>query len=313
MAIAAVSATRSNFADLFGTTMLPVLEELFRSKYEQHPMIRDQIFKTSPTDRDIWQYSETHDMPLFSSVAEGADYAMSRPKAGTNKTLTPVKYGLGFSISEEAVEDGRFDMVADAVSKMGQSARESQEQSAMNILNNGFSTALVSDGLSLFHNAHTTPSAVVTIRNQLAVASDLSSTSLKTAIADFEKNFKGDSGIIKAIRPKYLVVPSELRLYAKELLGSDQMADTADNNLNSLKGEGIQVISSPRLTDFNAWFLIADSSENGLRVVSRKPVETKAADPAVGWINDSVLYKARYREIVAAVHPHGCFGSPGAT
>lgn len=311
--MAVPSALRANYADLFGSSMLPVLEELFRTAYEVRPMLRDQCFKVVPHDRDIWQYSELHDMPLFSSVSEGNDYTFSRPKSGNHKTLTPIKYGLGYSISEEAVEDGKFDLISDAIRKMGDSARESQEQSAMNVFNNGFGSQTVSDGLSLFHASHTLPSGG-TFRNQLSVNSDLSYSSLQTAMNDFGKQFKGDSGIFKVIRPKYLLVPQELSFYARELIKSDLKADSADHNMNSLKDEGLQLLVSPRLTDTNAWFLVGDPMDTGLRIISRKPLETKAASPdSVGFLNDAIYYKARYREIVDAVHAYGVFGSPGAS
>ncbi len=311
--MAAPSALRANYTDLFGAAMLPVLEELFRSAYTQHPMIRSQIFKTVAHDRDIWQYSELHDMPQFAQVAEGSDYTFNRPKAGSNKTLTPVKFGLGYSISEETVDDGKFDLVADAIRKMAESAHESQEQSAMNILNNGFSTELVADGLSLFNTAHTTPSGSITNRNVLSTPSDLSYSSLQTMIQDFEKQNRGDSGNHKLIRPKYLIVPTELRMYAKELVGSAGKADTDHNNMNSIKDEGLIVVSSPRLTDSDAWFLAADSADNGLRIINRKSLETKAAAPdTVGFLNDAIYYKARYREKVGAVHGNGIFGTAGA-
>ena len=311
--MAVPSALRASYSDLFGSSMLPVLEELFRSAYALHPQVRQQIFKVVAHDRDIWQYTELHDMPQFSSVAEGADYTFSRPKQGYDKTMTPVKYGLGFSISEETIDDGKFDLVADAIRKMGESAHESQEQSAMDVLNNGFSTETVADGLSLFNASHTTPTGTVTIRNQLSTPSDLSYTALQTMIQDFEKNFKGDSGNFKRIRPKYLIVPTELRMLAKELVGSEKKPETDHNNLNSVKDEGLTVISSPRLTDTDAWFLAADPMDNGLRIINRKSLETKGAAPdTVGFMNDSVLYKARYREKVGAVHPHGIFGTAGA-
>lgn len=311
--MAVPQALRANYGDLFGTAMLPVLEELFRTAYAQHPMAREKIFKTVPHDRDIWQYSELHDMPQFSQVNEGADYTFSRPKAGNNKTLTPVKFGLGYSISEETIDDGKFDLVADAIRKMAESAHETQEQSAMNILNNGFSSETVADGLSLFNAAHTTPTGTITVRNQLSSAADLSYTSLQTMIQDFEKQFRGDSGNYKVIRPKYLVVPTELRMYARELVGSAGKADTDHNNLNSIKDEGLIVVSSPRLTDADAWFLSADPMDNGLRIINRKSLETKGAAPdSVGFLNDAVLYKARYREKVGAVHGYGIFGTPGA-
>ena len=87
---------RANYSDLFGSSMLPALEELFRSELEMHPSRREALFKVVPTDRDIWQSSELHDMPLFSSVAEGSEYSFSRPKQGANKTLTVSKYGHSF-------------------------------------------------------------------------------------------------------------------------------------------------------------------------------------------------------------------------
>jgi phage major head subunit gpT-like protein len=310
--MAAPQALRSNYSDLFGSSMLPVLEELFRQEFNQHPMKRDLIFKTVSTDNQIWQYTELHDMPLFSSVNEGEDYTFSRPKQGYDKTMSVVKYGLGFSISEEAVSDGKFDMIADAIRKMGKSARESQEQAAMDILNNGFSSETTADGVALFSTSHTTPSGSVTIANKPSVDADLSDTSLKTAISEFKKNFKGDSGIIYDIRPKFLIVPEDLRMYAQELVGSELKVDSPNNNLNSIKGEGLIVVSSPHLTDADGWYLAADKSDNGLRIVSRQPLETKAAGADVGFLNDAIYYKARYREKVGAVHPHGLYGTSGA-
>jgi hypothetical protein len=310
--MAAPSALRANYADLIGSASLPVLEELFDSSYKQYEMKRDILFKKESTDTSIWQYSEVHDMPLFSSVAEGADYTFDRPQQGYDKTVTMVKYGLGFSISEECVDDGKFNFIADAMKKMGKSARESQEQAAMNILNNGFSSTTTADGVALFSASHTTPSGDITIRNKLSSDSDLSESSLRTAVADFRKAFRGDSGIYNEIRAKYLVVPEELRLEAIALVGSELKPGGTNNDINVLKGEGLVVVSSPLLTDADAWFLCADSSENGLRFIERKPLETKAAGADVGFLNDAIYYKARYRQELAAVHPNGIFGTPGA-
>jgi hypothetical protein len=312
---------RSNYSDLFDTSMLPVLEELFRSELQQHPMRRDQLLKVVSTDRDIWQSSELHDMPLLQQLAEGQEYSFEAPAQGANKTIKPAKYGLGFSISEEAVDDGKFAFIADAVAKLAKSARESQEIQAMNIFNNGFSSVTTADGVALFSSSHTLPSGG-TIRNQLSSVADLSDSSLEQMLIDFETQFVGDSGIIYKIAPKYLVVaPSNKRL-AQELIGSDLRARTETNsttgvtnvnNMNSLKQDGLQVVSSPHLTDPDAWFLTADPSQTGLRCIARKPIETKAAGPDVGFMNDSILYKCRYREAVGAIHPFGVFGTAGYT
>lgn len=304
-------AVRGNYSHLFGASMLPVLEELFRFEMEQHPSRREMLFKVVPHDRDIWQSSELHDMDLFAQVDEGSEYSFKRPKQGASKTLSVVKFGLGFSISEEMVEDGKFDLIADMIRKLAKSARESQEIQAMSIFNNGFSSETTADGVAVFSASHTLPSGG-TYRNRLSVNSDLSVTALDTALSDFETQFVGDSGIIYNKRPKVLLVHPSQKRYAMELVGSDLKADTADNNMNSFKQDGLQVISSPHLTDTDAWFLLDSPAETGLRIISRSPIQTKAAGSDVGFTTDSILYKSRYREKIGVTHGYGIFGSPGA-
>jgi len=291
--------------------MLPALEEIFWSELEQHPMRREQLFKTVNTTSDIYQSSEMHDMPLFSTVAEGTDYSFSRPNQGANKTFSIVKYGLGFSISEEAVDDGKFDFISDAVKKMAKSARESQEISAMNIFNNAFTSETTADGQYVFDTDHTLPSGL-TFRNKPSTASDLSPSALDEALVDFETQFIGDSGIIYKSSPKILLVHPTLKRYAMELIGSELKADTADNNMNSLKGEGLVVVSSPHLTDTDAWFLLGDKSQTGFRIINRSSLQTKGSGEDVGFINDSIYYKSKYRETLGVIHPYAAYGNAGA-
>ncbi len=302
---------RNNFSDLYGSSMLPVLEEMFWSEVATHPSRRSQLFKEVSTDRDIWQSSEVHDMPLFESVTEAQDYTFRRPLAGANKTMTINKYGLGFSISEEAVDDGKFDLVSDAIRKLAKSAKETQEIAAMNIFNNGFTSETTADSAYLFSTSHTLPSGL-TFRNKPSSDADLSTSSLEAALIDFETQQIGDSGIIMNIKPKVLLVPPQLKRYAMELIGSELKADTPNNNMNSLSQDGLVVVSSPHLTDPDAWFLLAAPQETGLRIISRKPLETKASGPDVGFINDSIYYKARYRETIGATHAYGVWGTTGA-
>jgi hypothetical protein len=78
--------------------------------------------------------------------------------------------------------------------------------------------------------------------------------------------------------------------------------------MNSLKSDGIEVVGSPHLSDTDAWFLLADKSETGLRVIVRKGIETKSNEE---FDNDSLKYKSRYREIVGAIHAYGAWGTTG--
>ena len=309
--MSAPAMIRSQYGNLFGSNQLPVLEELIWMGYNMHPSKRDLLFKKVSTDRDLYQSSEIHDLELFSEVPEGSEYNFKRPKQGAAKTLTVVKYGLGFSISEEWIDDAKYEPMKQLAEKLGRSAKEAQEVSAMNIFNNGFSSETTSDAVAIFSSSHTLPSGG-TFRNQLSSAADLSVTSLEQALLDYEVQFVGDTGIIYNIRPKYLVVHPSNKRYANELIGSDLKADSADNNMNSFKGEGLMVCSSPHLSDTDAWFSVSEPSENHLRIVSRKPFETKAAGPDVGFSSDAVFVKGRYREIIGCLRPEGLFGTAGA-
>lgn len=301
---------RNNFSDLYGPDMLPALEELFRHELELHPKIREKLFSVKRISGDIWQSSEMGDLQNFIEVPEGTDYTFVAPRQGASKTLKPKKYGLGFSISEEAVEDGKFDEIAAAVKMLAESAIDSQEVSAMDIFNNAFGSATTWDGLALCATAHTLPSGL-TFRNRPSTFVDLSQSALDAALTDFEIQFIRDSGKIVYDRPRVLLVHPSQKRYAMELIGSDLKADTSDNNMNSLKGEGLMVMSSPRLTDTDAWFLLAAPEKTGLRIVQRKGIETKAAGADAGFVNDSILYKSRYREIVGLTHAYGVWGSQG--
>lgn len=304
------NAVRNQYSHLYGTSALPALEELFRSELEQHPSRRDQLFRKRSTDRDIWQASSLHDLPLFNEVAENTAYSYERSKQGASKTFTVTKYGLGFSISEEAVNDGKFEWISMLTKKLARSARESQEVQAMNVFNNGFGTETTSDGVSVFNSAHTLPSGS-TFRNTLSVASDLSQSSLSTMLSDFEQVFVGDSGIIMNIKPRILLVHPDSKRYAMELVGSDLKPDSADNNMNSLKGDGLTVISSPHLTDADAWFLLAAPEDHTATIVTREGISTKGAGPEVGFHTDSIFYKAKYREAIGVVEAYGLMGTPG--
>lgn len=308
---------RGNFSDLYGSSQLPVLEFLFRSSIAQYPSRRDMLLNKRMTDRDIWQYSELHDLPLFSAVNEGSDYTFARSKAGASKTLTMVKYGLGVSCSEELIADGKFDMLGDMIRKLGRSAVESREISGIDLLNNGFTAStgtLTADGLSLFNTAHTLPGGL-TFRNRPSTDVDLSPSALDAALSDYATQFVGDSGIKMMIKPKYLVVGSSLERYAKEIVQSSNKADTSDNNKNSFLDDNLIVVMSPHLTDGDSWHLSAGPGsldENGLVIIEREGIQTKGAGPDVGFANDGVFYKSRYREAVGALHPYGWYGSSGA-
>lgn len=98
-----------------------------------------------------------------------------------------------------------------------------------------------------------------------------------------------------------------------EVCGSDGKADTADNNMNSMKQDNIIVVSSPYFTDADAWFLTGTPEETGLFIVERQGVETASSgyNEGAGFSTDSALIKASYREDIGTTHAYGILGSSG--
>ncbi len=312
--MAGLAFLKQNFSDLYGSSQLPALEWLFRHELPMHEGIRGRLANMKSTQRDVWQMTATHDIDMFVRVEEGEDYSFVTSKQGASKTLSINKYGLGISISEEAIADGKFDELADLMKKLARSAQESREIAFVNLFNNGFSTETTPDGVAAFSASHTFPSSR-TMSNVLPVASDLSESSLQQARYLFSTTFIGDTGIIYKMSPRKLLVHPSNEAYAEELVGSSLKPDSNDNNINSLKRHGIEVISSPHLTDEDAWFLLAESGDGlgqGCVIVEREGIVTKAGGPSVGFMNDSVLYKSRYRENMGWVHPYGVIASAGA-
>ena len=300
---------RGNYSALFGTTALPALESIFRTSLRMIPMQRNKLFSVTSTDRDIVQATEMGDLPGMIQIPEGTDYTFVAPRPGWNKTYIPQKFGLGFSISREMVDDAKWGVIGQMVGDLARSAAYSQEQAAMDIFNNGFTTVNTGGaGLSLFSSAQTLPSGL-TFRNRPTVDVDLSQSSLDAALTDFSTQQVTDSGKILATRARILIVHPSQERYARELVGSTLKPDTNDNNLNAFLDDNLTVVTSALLTDPDAWFLSAAPGETGLQIIRRQGIRTESDE---SFVNDALLYKVSYREAIGFAHGYGVYGSPGA-
>jgi hypothetical protein len=177
------------------------------------------------------------------------------------------------------------------------------------LLNNGFTTFLSGDGVSLFSTAHPTVSGT-TNRNRPSVDADLNETSLEQAVIDIAA-YVDERGLLVAARPQKLIVPPSLMFVATRLLQTELRVGTADNDLNALKTNG----SIPQgyrvnhyLTDPDAWFIVTDVP-NGMKHFVRSPMKTGMDGD---FDTGNVRYKARERYVFGCSDPLGMYGSRGA-
>ena len=308
--MAAPIVNRGNFTHSYGSAQLPVLKEIFVAAMETYANYREKLGKVVPHDRDIYQGSELWGFNLLPSVAEGSEITFSAANQGASKTLTVAKYARGISWSEEFEEDGKMDLVGKMVQLLAKSAMETQHVNFMDLFNNGFGTQTAPDGVAIFSASHTLPSGGT--YSNIITGADLSATSLEAALVAFETQFVDDGGVVQKYAPKVLLVAPQNRFIAYELLNSIGRADTADNNINSFKQFGLEVVVSQHLTDTDSFYIMGDTSSHGLRIIERKPLVTMYAGSDWGYTNDSKAYKAKFREAYGAMSAQAIIGSQGA-
>jgi hypothetical protein len=306
------ASNRGQFPALFGVDQLAALELLVINSGDFPMSCRDKLFRKRSTQQDIWRSQDVLDLPLALEIAEGGEYTASRPAQGLSKTFQPKKYGGMVSITKEMIADAKFDAMGAWARKLGESIAQTREIKAMNIYNNAFTTELAQDGLSVINASHTVGNQ--TFSNLIPSNPDLSNTSLQAAVAQFERAFIRSNGTYINMKPKFLVVAPENKRYAMELVGSDKRPDTNYNNINSLMSDNLVVVSSPYLTDTDAWFLQSDPEQTGLFIIERQGVETASSgvNEGPGFTTDAALIKASYREDIGVTNAYGLLGSAGS-
>ena len=198
--------------------------------------------------------------------AEGADVTYEDLTAGFDVTYQADTYELAFRASKEALDDEQEEVVSDAARALGSSMNYAYEIDHAGLFNDFFSsTAGSPDGVALGSTVHVLEGGGTTGRsNILTTAADLSVAALRTALNDIADTRDG-AGKLVHWRPKWLLVPYEGRWLADELINSTTRPDTANRAKNAFDQDGLTVISSPYLTDANAFFLMAEPSRHNVR------------------------------------------------
>ena len=217
---------------------------------------------------------------------------------------------MGFSITEEAMEDNLYDSLSARYTKaLARAMAYTKQTKAAAILNNGFASFNSGDGVTLFNASHPTV-AGGTNANRPSTNADLNETSLEQAVIDIA-GYVDERGLLIAARPRKLIVPPSSMFIATRLLQTDLRVGTADNDINALKTngtipEGYRV--NHYLTDADSFYIITDVP-NGMKMFNRTPMQTSMDGD---FDTGNVRYKARERYSFGVSDPLGVYGSPGA-
>ena len=291
--------------------LLPGLNALFGLEYAKYGEEHKEIYETETSERSFEEETKLSGFSAAPVKNEGAAIAYDNAQEAWTARYTHETIAMGFSITEEAVEDNLYDSLSSRYTKaLARGMAYTKQVKAAYILNNAFTGGpTYGDGQVLCSTAHPLISGGVN-SNRPAVAADLNETSLENAVIQIA-GWTDERGLLIAAKPKKLIVPPQLMFVATRLLETELRVGTADNDINALKNNG----SIPEgytvnhyLTDPNAWFLTTDVP-NGLKHFVRMPMDTKMDGD---FDTGNVRYKARERYSFGVSDPLGIFGSPGA-
>ena len=293
--------------------LLPGLNALFGLEYSRYGQEHEEIYETESSERSFEEETKLSGFSAAPVKNEGNSIAYDNAQEAWTARYTHETIALGFSLTEEAVEDNLYDTLSARYTKaLARGMAYTKQVKAANVLNNGFNTSGSyngGDGVPLFSASHPLVTGG-TNSNIPTTPADLNETSLENAVIQIAA-WTDERGLLIAAKPRKLVVPPALQFVATRLLETELRVGTADNDVNALKNNG----SIPEgyainhfLTDSNAWFLTTDVP-NGMKHFVRTPLATSMDGD---FDTGNVRYKARERYSFGWSDPLGMYGSAGA-
>ena len=290
--------------------LLPGLNALFGLEYAKYGEEHKEVYETETSERSFEEETKLSGFSAAPVKPEGQAIAYDNAQEAWTARYTHETIALGFSITEEAIEDNLYDSLSSRYTKaLARAMAYTKQVKAAAVLNNGFASGVTyGDGQPLFSTSHPLVSGGVN-SNRPATNADLNETSLENATIQIAA-WTDERGLLIAAKPRKLVIPPALMFVAKRLLDTELRVATADNDINALRAmgtisEGYTV--NHFLTDTNAWFLTTDVP-NGLMHFVRTPMQTSMDGD---FDTGNVRYKARERYSFGVSDPRGSCGSPG--
>jgi hypothetical protein len=294
--------------------LLPGLNALFGMEYARYGEEHKEIYETESSERSFEEETKLAGFAAAPVKNEGAAIAYDNAQEAWTARYSHETIAMGFSITEEAMEDNLYDSLSARYTKaLARAMAYTKQVKAAAILNTGFTGSgnpTYGDGKVLFATDHPLVSGGVN-SNRPATMADLNETSLENAVIQIAA-WTDERGLLIAAKPRKLIVPPALQFVATRLLETSLRVGTTDNDINALKNNG----SVPEgytvnhwLTDTNAWFLTTDVP-NGLKHFVRTPMSTSMDGD---FDTGNTRYKARERYSFGVSDPLGIYGSSGST
>ena len=293
--------------------LLPGLNALFGLEYKRYGEEHKELYETEASERSFEEETKLSGFSAAPVKNEGGAISYDNAQEAFTARYTHETIALGFSVTEEAIEDNLYDSLSARYTKaLARAMSYTKQVKAASVLNNGFTNSTSyygGDNVPLFSTAHPLVSGG-TNSNTFSTQSDLKETYLEAATIQIAA-WTDERGLLIAAKPRKLIIPPALMFVATRLLETTLRVGTNNNDINAIKNNGTVpegYAVNHFLTDTNAWFLLTDVP-NGLKHFERTPLQNSMDGD---FDTGNVRYKSRERYSFGWSDPLGVFGSSGS-
>ena len=288
--------------------LLPGLNALFGLEYARYGEEHKEIYETETSERSFEEETKLSGFSAAPVKNEGSALAYDNAQEAWTARYNHETIALGFSITEEAIEDNLYDSLSARYTKaLARAMAYTKQVKAASVLNNGYNAAYAGgDGQALFSTAHPLVNGG-TNANTFSTPADLNETSLEAAVIQIAA-WTDERGLLIAARHKKLIVPPSLMFVATRLLETELRIGTNNNDINAIKNNGAipeGYTVNHFLTSTNTWFLTTDVP-NGMKHFERIPLQNSMDGD---FDTGNVRYKSRERYSFGYSDPLGMFSS----
>lgn len=285
--------TLEDFVVLLKDKVARVAQDDFTRVKDKAPRVRDTVFNVERTRQPIFRRRGIGGAFYPSIAPDGTLAPISKIELLPEVVYRVVQYRRALVYTMEMMDDilrnpeVGFVQQGEILRKMLSDADDLIEDIAASVFINAFSaTAAGPDGKALCATDHPLylSTTGATYGNTTPATVSLSPDGLSDAYLNLAKT-PDNSGFIRGLKPRYLLVPPDLERRAKEILHSELVPYSAENTTN-IFANSVELIVWDRLTDApNAWFVLTDKSQHSLYLFMH-------TDPTI-VVDNQIDYKTR--------------------
>lgn len=264
----------------------------------------DMFFKISPIEAMAFIWDEDSNVGSFQETGEQEEILTTNTFVGNQKTKRVLKYTKEIPISWEAFRTDHINKRERIGFQIGDRARVSQDKVAIqttygDAFNGTFNTT--PDGANLASNSHTTLGSGTTVDN--LETGVMNPDNLWTCTVSLANQYAQDGELGSQIFSG-LLVPTVLYKTSKEVLNSNLIANSAENNLNIFETDYGSVAIKQSMF-LGSLYNSNTNANTSYHLISNNHMITRKvlADMSTTMINpeytktDSYVERARYAEV----------------